>query len=142
LRSGDFNLILTHAFVHSTEMDLNTRDRQIVPLTPKHTAAIDLLWEQEGRGRIGLEAFYTGRQRLEDNPYRTQSIPYWVFGVLLERRLGPLRVFLNAENLADFCQTRYESLVRPTPNFDGRRAVDAWSPLEGRVINGGVRLSF
>jgi len=141
-RAGDFNLILTHTFVHSTEMDLKSGERQLVPLTPRYTAGIDLLWEREGRGRIGLEAFYTGQQHLEDNPYRTKSIPYWVFGVLLERRFGPLRVFLNGEDLADFRQTRYEPLVRPSQNFDGRWTVDSWSPLEGRVINGGVRFSF
>ena len=27
-------------------------------------------------------------------------------------------------------------------NFDGRWTVDAWSPLEGRVINGGIRFGF
>ena len=111
-------------------------------LSPRHTAGIDLLWEKEDVGRIGLEAFYTGGQHLDDNPFRTTGIPYWVFGVLLEGHVGPLRVFLNAENLGDFRQTRYESLVRPSPGFGGRRTVDAWSPLDGRVINGGVRFGF
>lgn len=141
-RSGEFNVILSHTFVHSTEIDRKTGERDLVPLTPRHTAGIDLLWEEEGRGRIGLEAFYTGRQRLEDNPYRDESIPYWVFGILLERRFGPISVFLNAEDIADFRQTRYDRLVRPSQNFDGRWTVDAWAPLEGRVINGGVRFSF
>jgi iron complex outermembrane receptor protein len=49
-----------------------------------------------------------------------------------------VKFFINAENLADFRQTRYDPLVRPTPNFDGRWTVDAWSPLEGRVINAGI----
>jgi hypothetical protein len=26
--------------------------------------------------------------------------------------------------------------------FDGYWTVDAWAPLDGRVINGGMRLSF
>jgi iron complex outermembrane receptor protein len=142
IRYGEFNVVLSHTFVHSTEMDLKTGERRLVPLTPKYTATIDLLWEVEGRGRIGLEAYYTGRQHLDENPYRTQSIPYWALGVLLERRFGPMRVFLNGENLADFRQTRYERLVRPFRNFDGRWTVDAWSPLDGRVINGGVRFNF
>src|SRR5262245_44816330 len=142
LRSGDFNLMLSHMFVHSTEIDRNNSKRELVPLTPRHTAGIDLLWEREGVGRVGIEAFYTGRQHLEDNPYRTESIPYWVFGILLERRFGRVRVYLNGEDLIDFRQTRYERLVRPNPNFDGRRTVDAWAPLEGRVINGGVRFSI
>jgi iron complex outermembrane receptor protein len=140
--AGDFNIILAHTFTRSTEIDLQTGQRNLVPLTPRHTATFDFLWEQEGKGRIGLEGYYTGRQRLEYNPYRSESIPYWVFGILLERRIGPVRVFVNGEDLADFRQTRYDRLVRPTPNFDGRWTVDAWSPLEGRVINGGIRFGF
>ena len=59
--------------------------------------------------------------------------------MLFERRFGPLRFFVNAEDRADFRQTRYDPLVRPTQNLDGRWTVDAWSPLEG-VINAGMRL--
>jgi outer membrane receptor for ferrienterochelin and colicins len=135
----DFNIVLSHTYIRSTELDFHTNARDLVPLTPKQTAGIDFLWEQEGKGRIGLEGFYTGEQRLEYNPYRSRSIPYWSFGFLFERRFGPVRFFTNLENIADFRQTRYDPLVRPTQNFDGRWTVDAWSPLEGRVINAGIR---
>ena len=140
--AGEFNIVFGHTFIRSTEIDLDTGTRRLVPLTPKQTATVDFLWEKEGKGRIGLEGYYIGEQQLEHNPYRARSIPYWIFGVLLERRLGTARVFFNAENLADFRQTRYEPLVRPTQNFDGRWTVDAWSPLEGRVINAGIRFGF
>jgi outer membrane receptor for ferrienterochelin and colicins len=140
--AGEFNIVLGHTFMRSTEIDLDTGNRRLVPLTPKQTATFDFLWGHEGKGRIGLEGYYIGEQQLEHNPYRTHSIPHWIFGVLLERRFGTARIFLNAENLADFRQTRYERLVRPTQNFDGRWTVDAWSPLEGRVINAGVRFGF
>ena len=142
IRASEFNIVLGHTFIRSTEIDLDTGNRRLVPLTPKQTATFDFLWEHEGKGRIGLEGYYIGEQQLEHNPYRTHSIPYWIFGILLERRFGTVRVFLNAENLADFRQIRYERLVRPTQNFDGRWTVDAWSPLEGRVVNAGVRFGF
>jgi hypothetical protein len=32
--------------------------------------------------------------------------------------------------------------VRPAPRADGRWTVDAWAPLEGRTVNGGVRVRF
>ena len=83
--------------------------------------------------------FYTDRHRLE-NPYRSNSVPNWV--LLIERRCGPARLFINAENLSNIKQTRYDWLVRPSQHFDGRWTVDAWAPLEGRVINGGLRWSF
>jgi iron complex outermembrane receptor protein len=141
-RTGDFGLTISHTFVHSTEMDALENRRDVVPLTPKQTAGIVGTWEKEGRGRLGLEIFYTGQQRLDNNPYRTMSIPYWVFGFLAERRLGPVRFFVNAENLGNVRQTRYDRLVRQQRDFQGRWTVDAWAPLDGRVINGGVRLSF
>ena len=43
---------------------------------------------------------------------------------------------------ADVRQTKYEPLVLPRRPPDGRWTVDAWAPLDGRVWNGGVRLSF
>src|SRR2546422_254430 len=68
---SDFGLVLTHTFVHSTEIDREKLDRQLVPLTPKHTVGIVGTWERGEEGRIGIEAFYTGVQRLDDNPYRS-----------------------------------------------------------------------
>ena len=100
------------------------------------------MWEAENGGRVGLEAYYTGPQRLEANPYRSRSRGYISFGLLAERRFGPVRLFINAENLTDARQTRWDSLVRPAPGPDGRWTVDAWAPLDGRVFNGGLRLAF
>src|SRR5262245_1652455 len=51
------------------------------------------MWEKKGVARIGVECYYTGRQRLEENPYRSFSEPYVSVGLLAERRIGPVRVF-------------------------------------------------
>src|SRR5262249_34519094 len=141
-RHEGFNVVVAHAFIHSTELDLKTGRRDLVPLTPRHTATFDFLWEREGKGRIGLEGYYIGRQRLDDNPYRTRSIPYWIFGILFERRFGAMRNFLTAEDRASLQEPRSAGLARPTQNFGGRGPVDGWPPLEGRVINGGVPFGF
>jgi hypothetical protein len=91
-----------------------------VPLNPRHSAGIDFLWEFEGRARLGLEAFYTGRQSLDDSPYLDESLRYWLFGVIGEWRVGKARIFVNAENRADWRQTKHVPLVRPTRAPDGR----------------------
>jgi len=111
---------------------------------PKTPVGLVGTWEKEGRGRMGVELLYTGQQRLDDNPYRNESVPYWIVGLLVERRFGPFRLFLNlnAENITNVRQTRYNALVRRQKSFDGRWTVDAWAPLEGRVINGGLRFNF
>ena len=142
LRRGEFTLVLTHTVIHSTEIDRNDGQRRRVPLTPKYTASIVGTWERERKGRIGFELFYTGRQRLEDNPYRGESVPYWIFGMLVERRFGPVRLFVNAENLLNIRQTRHDPLLRPQQFFDGKWTVDAWTLLDGRVVNAGLRFGF
>ena len=53
-----------------------------------------------------------------------------------------MRLFLNAENLLDVRQTKDDPLIAAGAARDGRWTVDAWAPLDGRVINGGVRVAF
>jgi outer membrane receptor for ferrienterochelin and colicins len=140
-RRGRLGLMVTHAFTRATELDVDTGMRREVPLTPRHAASFNAAWEA-GWGRAGFEAYYTGRQSLEDDPYRETGLAYVLFGGLVERRFGRARLFVNVENLADVRQTRYAPLVLPARRPDGRWTVDAWAPLDGRVVNGGVRVTF
>lgn len=134
--------MLTHAWTKSTEIDLDSGSRREVPLTPQHYASVNLIWEKEGTGGAGLEAYWFGRQPLEDDPALSVSRPYLLIGALARRRFGPLLVFVNAENLLDVRQTREELVVLPARRPDGRWLVDAWAPLDGRVFNAGVRVFF
>jgi iron complex outermembrane receptor protein len=140
-RRGRLGLMATHAYTRATEIDVETGARREVPLTPRHAASFNAAWEA-GWGRAGFEAYYTGRQALDDNPYREVSRRYLLFGGLVERRVGRVRLFLNVENLADVRQTKDDPLVLPARRPDGRWTVDAWAPLDGRVWNGGVRVHF
>jgi len=140
IRRPPFSVTGTYTYVHSREGVGSSRGD--VPLTPRHSAGLVGMWEKEDRGRIGVEAYFTGRQRLEDNPFRAASAGYVLFGGLVERRFGRVRVFLNVEDLGDVRQTKRDPLLRPSPAVDGRWTVDAWAPLDGRVFNGGVRVAF
>jgi iron complex outermembrane receptor protein len=117
-----------------------------VPLTPRHAATLVASVEQEGRSRVGLEVYYTGRQTLDDDPYRSVSRPYVLVGLLGERvvetRAGAARLFLNLENLGNVRQTRYDPLLRPARGPGGRWSTDAWTETVGFTVNGGVRLGF
>jgi outer membrane receptor for ferrienterochelin and colicins len=115
---------------------------RLVPLTPRNTAGLTGVWEQKGRGRLGLEAYYTGRQGLEDNSYRPRSHPYVELGAMSELVLGKVSLFINAENLLNFRQACYDPLLLPRRAPDGAWTVDAWGPLDGRTTNGGVRFRF
>jgi outer membrane receptor for ferrienterochelin and colicins len=139
-----WHVTATHTWTHATEPRLegDLRVRGPVPLTPRHQAGIVGMWEAEGQGRIGVELYYTGRQSLEDNPYRARSRPYLIFGMLAERRVGSARLFVNAENLLDVRMTRWHPLTLLERSPELRYTTDAWAPLEGRSINAGVRLDL
>jgi outer membrane receptor for ferrienterochelin and colicins len=135
---------LTGSYVRTDAREPNAEGsgRRLVPLTPRNTAGLTAVWEKHGRGRLGLEAYYTGRQALEDDPYRSRSRPYVELGAMGELVLGKVSLFLNAENLLNFRQTRNSPLLLPRRAPDGAWTVDAWGPLDGRTINGGVRFKF
>jgi iron complex outermembrane receptor protein len=142
LRTGPWRLIGSHTFLRSTEPDPDDAGRREVPLTPRHSVGVVGAWEREDWGRVGLEMYYTGRQALDDDPYRDLSRRHFVMGLLVDRRLGRFRVFLNAENLLDTRQTRFDPLLRPGRTPDGRWITDVWAPLEGRAFNAGVWVSL
>ena len=132
----------TYTFVRSTEENAVTGARQKSPLVPAHQLGLVTMYEEEGRTRAGVEVYYTGRQALEDNPFMAESKPYTHIGVLLERRVGRARFFVNAENLLDVRQTKHHPLVMPTRGPGGRWTTDSWAPAEGRVANAGIRVDL
>ena len=140
LRKAPFSVTATYTYVQARET-VNALERD-VPLTPRHSAGVVGMWEAENVGRVGVEWYYTGRQSLEENPYRTVSEPYMILGLLAEKQLGRIRLFVNGENLTGVRQTRWDPLLLPTRAVDGRWTVDAWAPLEGRNVNGGLRIRF
>jgi outer membrane receptor for ferrienterochelin and colicins len=138
-REGDIDVIATHMFLLSSEP--HEGGRRDVALNPRHSATFDVL-KQIGPARIGFEVFYTGRQVLDDNPYRVTGSTQVLFGGLVDWAIGRSRIYVNIENLGDVRQTRKDPLVKPQRGADGRWTVDAWAPLEGRTLNAGVRWRF
>jgi outer membrane receptor for ferrienterochelin and colicins len=139
-KTEDVSFVANYAFVHSREQ--TDEGRAEVPLTPRHSIGLDAAWEVGDVWRVGVEWYYTGRQRLEANPYRDESAPYHLFGILASRRLKGALFYINGENLTNVKQTDWDPLLRPSRGADGRWTVDAWAPLDGRVVNGGVRIKF
>jgi outer membrane receptor for ferrienterochelin and colicins len=140
LRHAPFALTGSYTYVRSRQHEGGAPAD--VPLTPRHSAGLVGMVEREDVGRVGVELYYTGVQRLDDNPHRSESEPYVILGLLAEKQFGKLRLFVNGENLTGVRQTRWDPLLRQRRAADGRWTVDAWAPLDGRTINGGVRLMF
>ena len=141
LHQAPIHMVASHTFLKSTELVPGGTTRRNVPLTPRHSFGMVGAYEEEW-GRAGLEVYYTGRQDLDDDPFRDRSKSHVVVGLLVDRKIGRFRFFLNAENILDTRQTEHDSLIRPSQTLDGRWTTDVWAPLEGRSFNGGVWISF
>lgn len=138
--------IIATAYVASTrsrELSPETGLPRELPLTPRTEAGLDIAYEGDETGTyLAGEVFYTGRQSLDNDPYREFGLPYATVGLLASQQIGPATVFFNVENLTDVRLSRYEPVVRPSPGEGGRLTVDPWAPLEGRAFNLGVRYAL
>ncbi len=138
-------LLVTATFSHqrASEYSPDENRRLELPLTPRNAGGVDIAWEEDEAGaRVALEVFYTGHQRVEEDPYRTETPGFATVELLAAKRLGRFELFANGENLTDVRQTRWDPLLRPAPGPGGRWTTDEWAPLEGRLLNAGLRVAF
>lgn len=130
-RRAPFSVTANYVYVQAREYAETAY--QDVPLTPRYAFGLVGVWERENVARIGAECYYTGVQRLEANPFSTESEPYTLVGLLLERVFGPVRVFVNGENLLNF--DRHISIRW----FARRKALtDGGQWVRGRPLTGGT----
>jgi len=135
---GNFKLSIGYTYLFATQEDRGIRAE--TALNPRHSAGGVLVWEsEEHQAKAGVEVYWTGRQRVERNPYRTLSPAYWITGVIAEKGFGHLRVFINFENIFDTRQTRFEPIAIGSAQSGGIITLPIYAPLEGRVVNGGLR---
>ena len=130
-RREGFVALATHAWTRSTEFDADEHVRRAVPLTPAHAGSLNAIWEDDEWGRFGIEMYSSAgrsstRIRIAMSAGRICCSARW-----RERRFGGLRVFLNAENLLDVRQTKYDPLTVP-----GRGATAAGRSMRGRRSKG------
>ena len=137
--AGPLQVIGSWSYLEATEV-VAPGLRQDVPLIPRHAAELGAILDSGQRGRIGAELGYTGRQALYEDPYRSASEPYVEFSVLGEIHFRGFSIYMNAINLTDVRQTRFEPLVRPTLGPGGNPITDVWAPLDGRTFNLGVKI--
>ena len=138
---GPLQAIGSWSYIDATQAALSDL-RQPVPLVPRQSGELGAIFESKKLGRVGLEMGYTGRQALEDDPYRSVSQPYFELNALGEIRFDGISIFLNAINVTNVRQTRFDPLVRPSPGLGGNPITDVWAPLEGRTFNIGIRANL
>ncbi|NLR78389.1 TonB-dependent receptor domain-containing protein [Chitinophaga eiseniae] len=107
------------------------------PLTAKHRLNNILMYEVEEKWKIGLEAYYYSKQALNDG---TSGKPYWTFGFMAEKLWEHFSLFINFENFTDTRQTRFDSIYTGTVTNPVFR--DIYAPLDGIVVNGGLKIKL
>lgn len=141
-RWQDIKFTGSYLYIDATKERVAEFARVPLALTPKHSAGLVVMWEEHGSHMVGFEAYYTGTQQLENNPYRERSSPYWHLGLLGQVTIGQVSFFVNAENLLNVRQTKDDSLVLPEQAPSGRWTTDIWSRNDGFTVNAGLRFKF
>ncbi|MGZ3852267.1 MAG: TonB-dependent receptor [Flavisolibacter sp.] len=107
------------------------------PLSPKHKLHFDLVYEVEGSLRIALETYYTSKQQLSDGSF---GKIYWLMGALVEKSWKHFSLFINGEDLNNVKQSDWGQIY--TGNVSNPAFKDIYAPLEGRTINGGIKIKL
>jgi outer membrane receptor for ferrienterochelin and colicins len=107
------------------------------PLTPKHRFNSSLVFEIEDKWRIGSEVYYFSKQKLSDG---STGRDYWLTGLVAEKYWKKFSVYINFENFGDVRQTRFESIYTGTVTNPAFK--DIYAPLEGFIMNGGLKIKL
>ncbi|MFO8147784.1 MAG: TonB-dependent receptor [Bacteroidota bacterium] len=108
-----------------------------MPLVATHRLNNVLMYEVEETWKIGLEAYYFSPQKLNDG---LTGQEYWIFGLMMERLWEDFSIFLNFENFTDTRQTRFDSIF--TGSVSNPQFRDIYAPVDGFVINGGIKIKL
>ncbi len=130
---GDFKLYIGYTFT-----DAHLNENGVIrenPLTVRHRLNNVLVYEKEDKWKLGLEGYFYSTEPLNDG--RTGRA-FWTFGFMGGEDLGMGSLFINFENFTDTRQTRFDTIYTGTVSRPVFR--DIYAPLDGRVVNGGVKL--
>ncbi|HEY0677426.1 MAG TPA: TonB-dependent receptor [Chitinophagaceae bacterium] len=106
-----------------------------LPLTARHRLNNVLMYEKEEKLKVGLEAYYFSPQLLNDG---TKGRSYWIMGLMAEKIWNRFSVFVNFENFLDVRQTKFGPVY--SGSISNPQFTDIFAPVDGFVVNGGVKL--
>ena len=130
---SDFKLFLGYTFTLAELHQGNTKSENF--LTPGHRLNSVLLYEVHEKWKVGLEGYYFSTQKLSDG---SSGKPYWITGFMAEKLWEKISLYINFENFLDTRQTRFGSIY--TGSLSNPVFKDIYAPLDGFVVNGGVKL--
>ncbi len=135
LTYGDFKLFLGYTLADVQQQTLNITTTY--PLVSRHRLNNVLMYELEDHWKIGAEAYYFSPQRLNDG---ATGKGYWTAGLMAEKIWERFSLFVNFENITDARQTRFDTIY--TGNITSPAFRDIYAPLDGFVVNGGIKFKL
>jgi iron complex outermembrane receptor protein len=130
----DFKLFIGYTY---TDANTHFNAKQWLPLTARHRLNNVLMYEVEEKWKIGLEAYYYSRQQLSDGSFGKS---YWITGLMAEKLWEHFSLFINFENFSNTRQTRWGPIYSGT--IDNPAFRDIYAPLDGFVVNGGIKVNL
>ncbi|AZA84577.1 TonB-dependent receptor [Chryseobacterium indologenes] len=135
LTYGDFKLFVGYTYANVNQHTDGTS--KIYPLVSKHRLNNVLMYEIEEKWKVGAEAYYFSPQQLNDG---STGKGYWTAGLMAERIWERFSIFANFENYTNTRQTKFGPIYSgpiTNPVFQ-----DIYAPVDGFVINVGIKLKF
>ncbi|KAA3612647.1 MAG: TonB-dependent receptor [Calditrichaeota bacterium] len=124
-------------YTHANVEQHNGGNTTEFPLVARHRLNNVLIYEIHDELRIGLEAYYFSPQKLNDGRMGRQ---YWIHGLMTEKIWDDFSIFLNFENFLDTRQTKFETIF--TGSISNPVFNDIYAPVDGFVVNGGLKIKF
>ena len=150
-RAHPLRFTATYSFVHTDrpeiaeiigeDFEVDTTLRRPTPLTPQHSVNVEAAYERENDRTVAVELHFTGAQTLADTSYSV-SRPYVTIDARLEKHIGPAILFVRGKNLTGVRQSQFVSVVRSASGPMGQWTRDVFAPLDGFVLNAGLRVKY
>jgi len=143
-RGMETNVKLTYRnfklFLGYTLADVTQNTNSVIsayPLVSKNRLNNVLVYEVEDKFKIGVEAYYFSPQQLNDG---TTGRGYWLAGLMAEKIWDRFSLFINFENLTDTRQTKFAPIY--TGSITDPVFKDIYAPLDGFIVNGGIKFKL
>jgi iron complex outermembrane receptor protein len=129
------------AALFGTDFEVDTTLIRAVPFNPRHSASLDWAYVRDHDKTLGVAVHFVGKQTLADSTFGTGR-PYVTMDARFEKQIRSATVFVYAKDLTGVHQLQLGPVLRPSSGAAGQWADNPWAPLDGRVINAGIRVTY
>jgi outer membrane cobalamin receptor len=127
--------------ISGVDFEFDTSMARPAPYTPRHSGRLEAALERVDDRLVGLELRFTGRQAVADSAVAS-SRAYATLDARVEKHVRRAIVFARGSNLLNVRQSQFTPVLRRASGAAGQFADNVWAPLDGFVVNAGVRVTY